>query len=568
MSPLRKLILSSPTGDEQAYRLDHASIVLGRSTTSDVELHDGKASRAHARVDCDATGCVVVDLGSANGTFVNGERVERRVLAPGDLLTLGETVFRFHVEEPQTEPDLIPIDSEADLDATLAQATVPVLLAHNNLPRLAVHAPDKTWEMPILQERLTLGRHGDNDICIDHPKVSRRHAQIERVGDGFQIRDLGSTNGTWIGARRIETHRLTGGETLQIGDTRLVFKGAFTAEDLTLVDARPLSAGARQARRPVVFVPGMMGSELWRGSERLWPNVKLMFTQPEVYAYRPQDGIAARGIVGDVVLVPNLIRQQRYNRLGDYLEEALGYGRGRDLLEFAYDWRQDLRRSAQQLAAAIEAWGVDQPVTLIAHSLGCMVSRYYVERYGGKDRVRRLILLGGPHAGYPRAVAHLLAGTEVLPFGVMGERVRRVLATFPAMYQILPSDLYVKDQTGQPLDILTDERWLAEEHRPLLRNARDFRRELGVRARVPAVSVFGYGLKTMIAIRVERKPNGAWQHVEFDQQEGGDSDIPESSAVLLGSEIHPVQQHHGSLYVDNDVKMRLRLELSGEQPLP
>lgn len=44
--------------------------------------------------------------------------------------------------------------------------------------------------------------------------------------------------------------------------------------------------------------------------------------------------------------------------------------------------------------------------------------------------------------------------------------------------------------------------------------------------------------------------------------EVGDTDVHESSAVLSGSEINPVQQNHGSLYVDNDVKMRLQVELT------
>jgi hypothetical protein len=50
--------------------------------------------------------------------------------------------------------------------------------------------------------------------------------------------------------------------------------------------------------------------------------------------------------------------------------------------------------------------------------------------------------------------------------------------------------------------------------------------------------------------------------VDFELNEQGDIDIPTASAILDGSEIHPVQQHHGSLYVDNDVKMRLKLELT------
>jgi hypothetical protein len=47
----------------------------------------------------------------------------------------------------------------------------------------------------------------------------------------------------------------------------------------------------------------------------------------------------------------------------------------------------------------------------------------------------------------------------------------------------------------------------------------------------------------------------------IDVQPSGDSSVPEASAVLPGTEIHPVHQYHGTLFNDNDVKMRLKLEL-------
>jgi hypothetical protein len=53
----------------------------------------------------------------------------------------------------------------------------------------------------------------------------------------------------------------------------------------------------------------------------------------------------------------------------------------------------------------------------------------------------------------------------------------------------------------------------------------------------------------------------------YKNELAGDSTIPEHSAVLPGSEIHPVQQYHGSLFVDNDVKMRLKLELTRHFPV-
>jgi len=144
----------------------------------------------------------------------------------------------------------------------------------------------------------------------------------------------------------------------------------------------------------------------------------------------------------------------------------------------------------------------------------------------------------------------------------MGERLRKVLATFPSAYQVLPTYSCVYDQSGQPIDILSDESWLPEEQRPFLQSARATRQELGTRCDVRCVSVFGYGMRTITKIRVDRDSQGRWEKVDLDAEPGGDNTIPERSAVREGTEIHPVQQYHGALYVDNDVKMRLKLELT------
>jgi hypothetical protein len=73
--------------------------------------------------------------------------------------------------------------------------------------------------------------------------------------------------------------------------------------------------------------------------------------------------------------------------------------------------------------------------------------------------------------------------------------------------------------------------------------------------------VFGYGLKTMVNLSLSKPEVGKLRDINYHYAPSGDSAIPEQSAVLTGSEIHPVQQYHGSLFVDND-KMRLKLELT------
>lgn len=559
------LILVLPSGQEEEFTLANPTVSIGRGTHNDIVLGDAKVSRTHVQLECSSGGCTLTDAGSVNGTFVNGGRVERTVLAPGDTIALGDTTLRFQATALREELEITRIDTEADLDATLRRTTLSVMLSDTREPRLAIHVPGKTWEVPFSKDVLSIGRQTDCDIVLDDPKASRNHARIERRGEAFLMLDLGSTNGTWLGSQRIHDRVLQDGDTVRIGSAQLVFKAGFKPEALTLVDA-PMPS-PRGARQPVVVVPGFMGSELWRGSERIWPNSRFMVTHPEFFRLAEDNPLEARGVVHEEVIIPNLVTQEQYSRLGDYLVEGLGYERDKDLLEFGYDWRQDLRWSARKLGEAIEDWQAHSraalaPVTIIAHSMGCLVSRYYVERLEGKTRVGRLILIGGPHAGAPRTLEAFAFGQKPLFIGRLAERFQRVVATFPSIYTILPTAACVFDTEGRPLDLYGDERWAAPEYQAYIANARSFREELGTRISVPAVCVFGYGLKTVVRVEMEEGSPGNWEKMRFIREDRGDDMVPEDSAVLEGVEIHPVYQHHGSLYVDNDVKMRLKLELT------
>ncbi|HEX3757388.1 MAG TPA: ATP-binding protein [Kofleriaceae bacterium] len=76
-----------------------------------------------------------------------------------------------------------------------------------------------------LGPRLSIGRGDDNDLRIDDPLVSRNHAEVVRQPDGsYQVRDLGSRRGTFVGARRVEAAALGDGEELLIGPVRLRFE--------------------------------------------------------------------------------------------------------------------------------------------------------------------------------------------------------------------------------------------------------------------------------------------------------------------------------------------------------
>ena len=96
--PARLTVLSSPTLSVGAeHVLDSAPLTVGRSSENDLPLEgDEFASAHHARFEPRRDGVWIEDIGSTNGTFVNGRRLEQpRRLASGDVVRIGETDLRF-----------------------------------------------------------------------------------------------------------------------------------------------------------------------------------------------------------------------------------------------------------------------------------------------------------------------------------------------------------------------------------------------------------------------------------------------------------------------------------------
>jgi hypothetical protein len=94
----RLVVTASPALDEgEVFQLDSAPLSVGRAVGNDIPIgSDEYASSRHARFEPRRDGVWVEDVGSTNGTFVNGVRLTReRKLAPGDVVRIGETDLRF-----------------------------------------------------------------------------------------------------------------------------------------------------------------------------------------------------------------------------------------------------------------------------------------------------------------------------------------------------------------------------------------------------------------------------------------------------------------------------------------
>ncbi len=202
--------------DGTVFELPEGVFCAGR-IEADVTIPDAYMSRSHAEIRIENGGIGITDLGSTNGTFVNGNRLapgEIYALHPGDVLTLGKTVVKWEVfqhgetpaESAPSEPDSPDsdsgIDSDFDTKADSAPPEVePTEFESRPLSGWALvctnrdHPPIELWE-----GSQTLGRSAakSDRVIAGDSFVSGRHAEIETGEDGVYISDLGSTNGTIV----------------------------------------------------------------------------------------------------------------------------------------------------------------------------------------------------------------------------------------------------------------------------------------------------------------------------------------------------------------------------------
>ena len=230
---------------------------------------------------------------------------------------------------------------------------------------------------------------------------------------------------------------------------------------------------------PVVFVPGILGSQLLRpdGSEA-WLNVgntighhdlRLPGTLPFPQA---RDDLHPGLLVGTDALLPRAFGFTEYMDVLDLLDSAgyePGVGPGARYAVFSYDWRRDLVEGARHLALRLEglAAAMQNPRArfhLVGHSMGGLVVRYYLRfggaeprpgapvRWAGAARIASVVQVATPNAGSLPALGAVVEGERV---GFSHTTLAApVVQRMPSIYQLLPPSgtRPLVDPTGRPLD--------------------------------------------------------------------------------------------------------------------
>lgn len=249
------------------HELPPGKTVVGRGADCDIRLLSSSVSRKHGMLEVDSGELTFSDLGSSNGSFVNGQPVKAAVrLRAGDTLLLGD--FTFTVKDDSgSGADAAPGDDEAtQLAATGGEEEIPSVWSESvgleNASGTQFFAePDESEAVSVYREgrldvpplgdtpRLValngesrgtvlelraegggshtwkLGRDADSvDLVIPDASVSGQHAQLVNEGARWKIVNWMSTNGTFVNGQKGLSTYLKSGDVIRMGSAELAFE--------------------------------------------------------------------------------------------------------------------------------------------------------------------------------------------------------------------------------------------------------------------------------------------------------------------------------------------------------
>ncbi len=207
-------------GGQERLLYPEQTVRVGRAEENDIVLDDVRVSRSHAELEWNGSGFSLRDLGSINGTYVNGQRLsnDTRLLHDGDEILLSKQMIFYEIvrAEPAEAPPAP--DSASDTEPLGQMGSYLIVSA----------GPDMGQEYPLWGEMITIGRASREatwEIRLTDRSVSRPHARLEHREDGFYLVDLQSANGTTLNDITVQgPTALKDGDVISVGETQLSFR--------------------------------------------------------------------------------------------------------------------------------------------------------------------------------------------------------------------------------------------------------------------------------------------------------------------------------------------------------
>lgn len=243
-----------------ALNISKESLWLGRDPNGDV-VFDANAvmvSRKHAEIRRENGKFIVHDNGSFNGTLINEQRISMPTpLYHDDQIRLGPggPVVRFNAPQfvapkgakitGQRAISGTPAEETGFSDENFGTKTITVNLGTPQQQKPKTDTAQPTLLMSLAfgnKNQLIIGRDETSDIKLDGLQISNQHAKIYKTSGSITIEDLGSTNGVYIGGRRISRQTITPQDAVQIGSFLIKIDnqgnvGVFDTRSKTRIDA-------------------------------------------------------------------------------------------------------------------------------------------------------------------------------------------------------------------------------------------------------------------------------------------------------------------------------------------
>ena len=228
-----------------------------------VTVDDKSVSWIHAELSWQDDHHYLRDLGSRNGTFVNGDLIAiPRALRNGDVIHVGNTDLHYEVGETGTIPFAPAGREDSERDAG------PLGFVGTGGPLLGI------WF--ALRDTTTIGRDEGCEIRVEDLTVSRRHATLHGAEEALSVRDLGSTNGTWVNDERVPPHEarpMAAGDRLRVG--RLELRLDRMPADATFAEPAAVETAPGPAQATSIMdASGLLGRDL-RAPEEVQTEVFL-----------------------------------------------------------------------------------------------------------------------------------------------------------------------------------------------------------------------------------------------------------------------------------------------------
>lgn len=219
--------------DESVVLEPGKTYLLGRDASSDISIDSGRLSRSHLRFSFDGSSWLVEDMGSSNGTYLNGKKIDS---------TLISKLIKLHVGGVD---NLIISASPLSKSLSRNQSAEPVDRESTRVSKIrndSLQSDSSGLARVRLQQRIRIGRDPENDWHVDDINVSRTHAEIVQNAQGlFELVDLKSTNGTFLNGTKIKREILKTGDLISVAG----FGRRFTNDGLQIlegIDGTPISA--------------------------------------------------------------------------------------------------------------------------------------------------------------------------------------------------------------------------------------------------------------------------------------------------------------------------------------